>query len=215
MGATRGEGWPRPPQTPPSRRFGRSATTDTTDSQPSPRIVFPGDSTECALRLKSVKMRFCAPFGGSVCPARTGPLEGPHFCSDDRNLPCLARFQVGIAIAGQNCATLGESQGSEPEFSPLGSRLRAGETFPPAPLQPENILVLYPRGPDTGAPIALIGGYLTSSPAGDLGPSKRRSMKERWIFGLSVASVAGPLVGYWLGVGPAGPALPVDGMPGA
>ena len=64
---------------------------------------------------------------GSVCPARTGPLEGPNFSSEDGDLPCLASSLVKIAIVTQNCAKLGKYRGSEPEFSPFSSRMRAGQ----------------------------------------------------------------------------------------
>ena len=42
----------------------------------------------------------------------------------------MARFQAKIAIAGRNCAKLGQSQGSEPEFGPFNSRMRSGQTVP-------------------------------------------------------------------------------------
>ena len=67
---------------------------------------------------------------GNICPARTGPLEGPTFPSEDRDVPYLARCPVRIAPARPNCAKLGKSQGSQPEFSPSSSRMRAGQTFP-------------------------------------------------------------------------------------
>ena len=35
---------------------------------------------------------------GTVCPARTGPLEGPNFPSEDRDWPCSAGFQAEIVI---------------------------------------------------------------------------------------------------------------------
>ena len=65
-------------------------------------------------------------------PARTGPLEGSTFPSEDRRLPCLAGCRVRIAIVGPNCARLGTSQGSQPEFSPFSGRMRAGQMFPPS-----------------------------------------------------------------------------------
>ena len=48
----------------------------------------------------------------NVCPARTGPLEGPKLSSEDRDLPYLASFQVKIAIVRQNCTKLGKCQGT-------------------------------------------------------------------------------------------------------
>ena len=37
--------------------------------------------------------------GGNVCPARTGPLQGPNCLSENRGLPYLAGFLVKIAIS--------------------------------------------------------------------------------------------------------------------
>ena len=67
---------------------------------------------------------------GLPCPACTGPLEGPNSPLEDRDSPYSASFQVKIATVSQNCATLGKSEDSEPEFSPFSSRTRAGRTFP-------------------------------------------------------------------------------------
>ena len=67
----------------------------------------------------------CWPSG--VCPAHTGPLEGP---TEDRDLPCSASCVVKTAIVRHHCAKLGKSQGSQPEFSPFSSRMRSGQTFP-------------------------------------------------------------------------------------
>ena len=67
---------------------------------------------------------------GTSAPARTGPLEGPNFPSEDRDLPYWAGFQVKFAIGGRNCAKLGKSQGPQPKISPFGGRVRAGQTFP-------------------------------------------------------------------------------------
>ena len=67
---------------------------------------------------------------GTVCPACTGPLQGPNFPSEDRDLPYLASHPVRIAIVGQKCTKLGKSEGLQPEFSPFSSRTRAGQTLP-------------------------------------------------------------------------------------
>ena len=55
--------------------------------------------------------------------------SGQVFPSEGRGLPCLARFQVQVTIGRQNCARLGTSQGSQPNFGPFSSRRRAGQTF--------------------------------------------------------------------------------------
>ena len=68
---------------------------------------------------------------GNVCPARTGPLEGPNFPLEDRDLPYLASCLVKIAIVRQKCAKLCKSQGSQPKLGPFSGRMRAGQTFPP------------------------------------------------------------------------------------
>ena len=68
---------------------------------------------------------------GNVCPARMGPLEGSNFPLEESELPCLASCPVKIAIVRQNYAKPRKSQGSQPEFSPFSSRMRAGQTFPP------------------------------------------------------------------------------------
>ena len=49
----------------------------------------------------------------------------PTFPWEDRCLPYLASFEVKIAIVRQNSAKLGKAQGSQPEFSPFSSRMRA------------------------------------------------------------------------------------------
>ena len=67
---------------------------------------------------------------GNVCPAWTGPLQGPNSPSEDGNLPYQASCRVRIAIVGQNGAKLGKSQGSQPESGPCSGRMRAGQTFP-------------------------------------------------------------------------------------
>ena len=74
--------------------------------------------------------------GGSVCPLRAGPLEGPNFPSEDRDLPYSAIRLVKTAITRPNCAKLGKSQGSQPKLRPFSShmrtgRARAGRTPPP------------------------------------------------------------------------------------
>ena len=69
--------------------------------------------------------RSCATWGtlvdvglcGNVCPARTGPLEGPNFPSEKRDLPYWANCLVKIVIVRQNCAKLDKSQGSEPNLA--------------------------------------------------------------------------------------------------
>ena len=71
----------------------------------------------------------------NVCPARTGPLEGPDSPSQDRDLPYLASFQVILAIVRQNCAKLGKPRGLQAKISPFSSHMRAGQTFPPTCLQ--------------------------------------------------------------------------------
>ena len=64
---------------------------------------------------------------GIVSPARTGPLEGPNFPLEDRDLSYLASCPVEIAIVRRKCATLGKSQGSQPKLGPFS----AGQTLPP------------------------------------------------------------------------------------
>ena len=59
-----------------------------------------------------------------------GSPEGPHFPSEDRDLPYWASCVVRLAIPRQNWAKLGKSQGSQSEFSPFSSRMRAGQNFP-------------------------------------------------------------------------------------
>ena len=64
------------------------------------------------------------------CPARTGPLEGPIFPSEDRDFPYLASSQVKLTTVRQTCAKLGKSQGPQPTLSPFSSRMRAGQMLP-------------------------------------------------------------------------------------
>ena len=94
---------------------------------------------------------FCSksPNGGNACPARTGPLEGPNFPSENRDLPYSAGFQVKIAIVRQSCAKLGQSQsqGSYPNSSPLSSRRRAGQTFLDKPFRSQRTLSAHPSQP--------------------------------------------------------------------
>ena len=68
----------------------------------------------------------CSPLRAFVCPARRGPLEGPNFPSEYRDLPYLAGIEVKIAIVKQNCAKLGKSQSLQPKIGPFSSRVRAG-----------------------------------------------------------------------------------------
>ena len=89
--------------------------------------LFPPDTRNFRLRIH-----------GNVCPARTGPPEGPNFSSEDRDLRHLAISLVTIAIVRQNC----KSQGSEPESSPFSSRMRAGQTFP---LRPASVVATTPH----------------------------------------------------------------------
>ena len=77
---------------------------------------------------------------GNVCPARTGPPDGPNFPSKDRFLPYLASCVVRIATVRQNWAKLGKSQGARPEFSPFRSPMRAGRTLPPVLNRPQQRL---------------------------------------------------------------------------
>ena len=69
-------------------------------------------------------------------PCAHGTSGGAKYPPKNRYLPYLARFQVKTAIGRQNCAKLGKSQGSQPEFSPFSSRMRAGQTFPQWQWQP-------------------------------------------------------------------------------
>ena len=62
---------------------------------------------------------------------RTGSQEGPNSPSEHRDLPYFGK------LSGRNRdretklhQTRGPYQGSEPKFSPFGSRMRAGQTFP-------------------------------------------------------------------------------------
>ena len=57
--------------------------------------------------------------GGNVCPARTGPLEGPNFPPEDRDLPCPASWGVEIAIRGTELRQTGQVSGPTTRIQPL------------------------------------------------------------------------------------------------
>ena len=57
--------------------------------------------------------------GGKVCPARTGPLVGPNFPSEDGDVPKLAGFQVRIANRETTLRQLRQDSGPTTQIQPL------------------------------------------------------------------------------------------------